>query len=88
MMILHDHPDGTLTATDTTDCAAYIQYDNRLAAGIGDLVAEFNGVIIQVIKGGGNKPETVIAYAYGQCYKVVVEDGDTGVLCVPYYIGG
>lgn len=87
MVTLHDHPDGTLTATDTQDCAAYIQYDNRLAAGIGDLVAEFNGVRIQVIKGGGNKPETVIAFAYGQRYEVVVEDGDTGTICVPYWEG-
>lgn len=86
-MILLDHPDGTLTATDTAECAAYIEYANRLAAGMGDLVAEYNGVEIHVIKGGGAEPETVIAYAYGQRYEVVVEDGDTGTICIPYWEG-
>lgn len=86
-MITIDYPDGTLIVTDTAECAAYIQYANRLDAGPGDQEHEFNGVVIRVIKGDFRKPETVVAYAYGQEYSIMVDDFETGELCVPYWEG-
>lgn len=86
-MLTIEHPDGTLTVTDTAECIAYIQYENRLSSGPDVQVHEYNGVRIMVIKHPGIAPEELLAFAYGQTYSVMVEDSETGTICVPVPLG-
>ena len=83
------YPDGTLTITETADCAALVTYQNRLARGPGDQFHDFGDLTVSIWKGYSVSPETVEVYdrTTGLTYKMTVKEDETGVLCVGYYVG-
>lgn len=82
-------PDGTLTITETVDCAALVIYENRLARGPGDQFHDFGGITVSIWKGYSVSPETVEVYdrATGLTYKMIVAEDETGTLCIGDWVG-
>lgn len=87
-MITEYMPDGTLTIQPTEECAYLVGYYNKLAGGAGTERFEYpDDLTVVIIKGAGEKPETVIAYAYGNVYEVTAPDHLRTDLCVPHWLG-
>lgn len=87
--MLYNLPDGNLTITETSECAAYVQLENHLAGGATKDVIETDQVIVTITKGAGELPETMLVYdkLTGVEYTQQINDHETGAVCVPYWMG-
>jgi len=87
--MIYDFTDGTITITQTAECMAYIQLENKLAAGADYDRVENEQVVVTVIKGAGETPEMlfVVDKLTGIEYTIDVPDHETGSVCVPYFLG-
>ena len=88
ILLTATEPDGTTTIRQTDDCAYHVTYDNRLAAGPGTERHEVDGVTVVIVKGPGERPESVYVTAWGVEHTVRVNDNTTGVICVPWPLMG
>lgn len=78
--------DGTLTIDNSRDCAAYVEYANRFGQGPGDQFFDMGTFTVLIEKGSGTLPETLTVFdrATGMTYALVLTEGETGRVCVPW----
>ena len=82
-----DHYDGTLTITQTRDCALFAIYANRLAPSLEDIQTYTAfGFIVSVTKGNSAVPETLAVFdpVSGETFDLVIPEESTGEICIAY----
>ena len=84
-MILIENADGDLLIMQTTDCAIYASYANRLAPSpIDAQTYVLGGFTVIVVKGPHDLPETLIVRdAFGNQWAESIPEGEAGAICVP-----
>lgn len=80
--------DGTLMVTQTDECAYHAEYENRYEEGRGHQVYEVDGAVVAVTKGWGMRPETLSVSVWDKTFEVMIEENETGHVCVPWPVIG
>lgn len=78
---------GDLYVYQTPECSYLIEFVNKVGWGPDQNTVINNELHVWVESDASGNDEVVYAERYGVTEKMIVKDGETGTMCVPYFMG-